>query len=343
MPSPRPRRSATPPSAAGAITRLACAHAEKQGIDVTGLLHKAGLSRRQINDRSAWLDVQSQITFLDLVADALDDDLLGFHLSQNFELRSVGLLYYVIASSGLLGDALHRGARYSSIVNEGIKLTLREGKHFSFRFDYVGVSRPSDRHQVEFWIATLVRMSRKLTDRRLTPESVCFVHRRRPSAELNAFFGCEVRFGGDTDEAIFAPATRDLPIVSADSHLNALLIKFCEEALVERKGKRDSLALSVEKEIAVLLPHGKAQVGEVARNLGMSQRTLARRLAAEGVTFAAVLENLRSALARRHLLDPDLSVSKIAWLLGYKDVSAFTNAFKRWTGKTPRAVRQEAA
>jgi len=91
--------------------------------------------------------------------------------------------------------------------------------------------------------------------------------------------------------------------------------------------------------MALLLPHGKARASEVARQLGVSQRTLARRLAAEGLTFAGVLRSLRSDLANCHLTDEGLSISQIAWMLGYQDVSAFTHAFKRWTGKAPRAAR----
>ena len=87
-----------------------------------------------------------------------------------------------------------------------------------------------------------------------------------------------------------------------------------------------------------LLPHGKAQAGEIARRLGVSQRTFARRLLAEGVTFSEVLESLRLHLAQRHLADLSLSISQIAWLLGYQEVSAFTHAFKRWTGRAPRDV-----
>jgi AraC-like DNA-binding protein len=80
-------------------------------------------------------------------------------------------------------------------------------------------------------------------------------------------------------------------------------------------------------------------VPEIARRLGMSPRTLARRLAEEGLTFSTVLEGLRTALARRYLQDEDLPISKIAWLLGYGEVSAFTHAYKRWTGRTPREAR----
>ena len=92
-----------------------------------------------------------------------------------------------------------------------------------------------------------------------------------------------------------------------------------------------------------LLPHGKAKLDEIARKLGVSQRTLARRLAAERLTFSAVLESLKMDLAERYLADEGLSISQVAWLLGYREVSSFTHAFKRWTGKTPRKVRSRRA
>jgi hypothetical protein len=110
MSESRTERRAIVPSAAGGITRLACALAEDRGTDVDILLRKSGLSRNQIRDPNARLEVQSQIKFLDFVAAVVDDDLLGFHLSQNFDLRAMGSLYYVIASSHRLDEALRRGA-----------------------------------------------------------------------------------------------------------------------------------------------------------------------------------------------------------------------------------------
>src|SRR6516164_7717070 len=116
------------PKAAGAITRLAYAHAVAKGVSVDFLLRKAELSPEQIEDPDAPLEVRRQIKFLNLVAEALNDDLLGFHLAKNFDLRTVGLLHYVLASSATLNEALQRAARYSSIVNEGIRLTHREDR-----------------------------------------------------------------------------------------------------------------------------------------------------------------------------------------------------------------------
>ena len=143
------------------------------------LMVKAGVTRQQVEDDSVRLTVQGQIRFVELVADALQDDLLGFHLARDYDLREIGLLYYVLNSSELLGDAFRRAERYSTIVNEGVSLHVREGKELALTFTYVGVERLSDRHQIESWVTSLVRVCRQLTNRRLLPSSVRFVHRRK--------------------------------------------------------------------------------------------------------------------------------------------------------------------
>jgi AraC-like DNA-binding protein len=88
-----------------------------------------------------------------------------------------------------------------------------------------------------------------------------------------------------------------------------------------------------------LLPHGKAGLDETARRLGVSQRTLERKLSLEKLTFSAVLGGLKMDLSKRYLAEDNLSISQVAWLLGYQEVSSFTHAFKRWSGKSPRQAR----
>ena len=161
----RTKRLTTIPKAGGGIARLAYTHAAEKGADLTTLLREAGLSRSQIDDPAARLEVRRQIKFLNLVAEALGDDLLGFHLSQKFDPRTTGLLHYVVASSDTLIEAMRRAARYTSIVNEGVKLALREGKRIELTIEYVGISRHLDRHQIEFWMAVLIRGCRRLTNR----------------------------------------------------------------------------------------------------------------------------------------------------------------------------------
>jgi AraC-like DNA-binding protein len=88
-----------------------------------------------------------------------------------------------------------------------------------------------------------------------------------------------------------------------------------------------------------LLPHGQARAKDVAKKLAMSERTLLRRLADEGETFNDILQQLKATLALRYLEDVGMPISRIAWLLGFKETSSFTHACRRWTGKSPRQLR----
>lgn len=114
------------------------------------------------------------------------------------------------------------------------------------------------------------------------------------------------------------------------------MLGYCEEALAKRRKKSATWRLRVENSIAPLLPHGEAKIEQIAARLGVSQRTLARRLASERLTFLRILDDLRCDLAKRYLQERELPISEITWLLGYKEPSAFTHAFKRWTGSAPK-------
>ena len=208
--SPR-KRIERLPNATGGISRLAYKLAQSKGIDLDEQLQKAGITRAQIEDNRATIKVRDQIKFLNLAASALDDDFLGLHLGQACDLREIGLLYYVLASSETLIDALQRAVRYSTIMNEGILQTCIDGKHFGFSLDYVGVSRHPDRHQIEFVVTVMVRTCRQLTGSRFVPERVRLTHHRTAKAELGELFGDHIEFGASADEVLLPSELRELP------------------------------------------------------------------------------------------------------------------------------------
>jgi AraC-like DNA-binding protein len=237
---------------------------------------------------------------------------------------------------------LKRGSRYQSAIhNQGIRITYRESyTNVSITFEYVGVARLNDRHQIEFFVVILLRLCRQLTGRQLSPIAIRLLHRRtKLPVKLRSLFGCGVAFGSDIDEVVYSQAVKNTPVVNADPYLNKLLVRYCEEALSDRRVPSKAWRLNVENAIAPLLPHGQANMAEVAQRVGVSRRTLARRLASEGLTFAEVLGRLRFDLAKRYLQEHELQISNVAWLLGYRETSAFYHAFRRWTGKTPTQVR----
>ena len=113
-------------------------------MPVAPLLKRVGLTPELIAEPEERLSVRSQITLLDQAAIALKDDCIGFTLARDFDLRKIGLLYYVMASSQTLGDALKRAARYSKITNEALVIGYREGNRLIISLSYSGVPRHSD-------------------------------------------------------------------------------------------------------------------------------------------------------------------------------------------------------
>jgi AraC-like DNA-binding protein len=328
------------PTAGGGISRAAYAAAIKARLDVDRLLQHSGLTTRQIRDPEMRIPVRNQIRFLDAVAGALQDDFLGVHLAEHVELRELGLLYYVLASSDTLANALVRASRYSTLQNEGVQISFQQSKHIIITFDYISVSRASDRHQIEFFVVILLRLCRELTARRISPSMVKFTHRRGDiPADIRVLLACPVKFGATVDEVTLPLDASSIPIMNADPYLNALLLRYCEEAVSARQAKGSDWRSRVENVIAPLLPHGEATIDKVAQRVGLSRRTLARRLSAENITFLEVLNELRLNLAKQYLRERDLKVTQIAWLLGYREVSAFTHALKRWTGQSPAQLR----
>ena len=158
------------PTAQGGLSRLAIARLQSAGVQVAPLLRRVGLTPELIADPEERLSVRSQIALLDEAAIALQDDCLGFTLARDFDLRALGLLYYVMASSQTLGDALKRVARYSQTTNEALVLRYREGNRLIISLSYSGVPRHSDRHQIEFCMFAVLRICRVLTGQNLVPQ-----------------------------------------------------------------------------------------------------------------------------------------------------------------------------
>jgi AraC-like DNA-binding protein len=329
------------PTAGGGITRAAYLLASQAPISVEPLLRRANLSVAEVKNPRVRIRVRDQIKFLNLVADQLQDEFIGIRLARTVELRELGLLYYVMASSKTLGDALRRISRYSAINNEGVLISYRSGKFVNLTLNYFGVARQSDRHQIEFIITVLLRLCQKLTGLSLLPFRVNLMHHRShlPS-EFAPLFGAHVAFACNTDQILYPGSIAQTPLINADPHLNELLVRYCEEAIATRRKSSTTWQLKVENAIAPLLPHGQATTERIAKELGVTKRTLTRRLASEGLAFRKVLSRLRIDLAKRYLQEKDLPISEIAWLLGYREPSAFNHAFKRWTGSTPKRGAQ---
>jgi AraC-like DNA-binding protein len=285
----------------------------------------------------------AQSKLLEYAAEALDDSAFGLHLAEQTNPREAGLLFYVASSAKNLGEALTLYERYFRIVNEAVRLKLmRTPDGVVVGIDFLGLSRQGIRQNSEFGIAVLLKALRETTGRNIHPTKVTFaLGRISDLREFKRFYGCPVEFGASSDQLAFSNETLAVPLVTSDRHLLKTLRPVCDAAARERGTAKETLRAFVENEVQRLLPNGKVSRQTIAKALALSERTLMRRLADEGTTYAEVVDQLRRSLALQYIKEPDISLSQIAWLLGYEKPTSFNHAFTRWTGRSPSAARQE--
>jgi AraC-like DNA-binding protein len=189
-----------------------------------------------------------------------------------------------------------------------------------------------------------IRAFREGTGSQFTPVSLTFAHSRTAHIdEFERYFGCPVRFGRQTNCLQIQLSDLDRKIVTADDRLLALLRQYCQDILSKQPEQQPLLVEKVERVIADQLANGQAKLDVVASEVGMSSRSLSRRLSELGTSFNDLIEGLRKQIAHRYLHETDMSCTQIAFVLGYSDVSSFNHAFKRWSGETPTAARKSLA
>jgi AraC-like DNA-binding protein len=331
------------PTATGFAARQAIAVLRKRNIELAPLLRRVGLSERDLDNRQGRISANAQAKLLECAADALGDSAFGLHLAQQANLREAGLLFYVTSAARTIGETLPLYERYCRIVNEAVRVKpLRIQNGVIVEINFVGLSRHHFRQNVEFVLAANLKGMRENVGRNIRPIGVTFAHPRNSNLpEFERFFGCPVEYGSASDQWSFSDETLAVPLITEDPHLLETLQPFCDQAARERNTAVGTLRSSVENELQKLLPHGKANRQTVARALGMSERTLSRKLAGEGTTYDELVDQLRRSLALQYIKAPSISVSQIAWLLGYEGSTSFSHAFVRWTGRSPSAVRKE--
>ena len=331
------------PTATGFAARQAIALLRKRNIEVAPLLRRVGLSERDFDNHQLRISAIAQVRLLEYVAETLGDSAFGLHLAQQANLREAGLLFYVTSAARTIGETLPLYERYCRIVNEAVRVKLVPSQNgVVVELNFVGLSRHHFRQNAEFVLAANLKGMRENVGRNIRPIRVTFAHPRNSNLqEFERFFGCPVEYGSASDQWSFSNETLAVPLITGDPYLLETLQPFCDEAARERNTAAGTLRSSVENELQKLLPHGKASRQTVARALGMSERTLSRKLAHEGTTYEELVDQLRRSLAFQYIKAGSISLSQIAWLLGYEGSTSFSHAFVRWTGHSPSAVRKE--
>jgi AraC-like DNA-binding protein len=258
---------------------------------------------------------------------------------------AVGLPSYISSTSRTLGDAFRDAMRFYPLLRPGLNLALVDrGSTMSLRLTVTDPRLDAfPRHQ-EAAIATVVGQIRAFTARAFYPDGLSFRHDRRSAGKaVRTGFGCAVGFGADHTEMLFPREALGREIRGRDDALHAILVQHGELLESQARALGLSLAERVALHIQDSLPKRVPDAEETARALGLSRRTLSRRLRESETSFADILAEVRLRVAARELRETDHQIAEIAWRLGYSSTSTFSHVFRRATGLTPSAFRKSDA
>lgn len=285
------------------------------------------------------VDVVRWEQMLGKAAFSLSDPLLALHVGQTITSRHLGVLGAVLPASGNLAEALRRLDRYLRLVFDVVAMILRPGNGWiDLAWD---ISEYEPGYLVnETGFTVLVQFCRSLVRGTVNPLLVTFKHAGpadiRPYED---FFGCPVRFAEQETIVRFSTELLVMPLKSPDPELIMLLEQHADRLLAQLPQQQE-IVEQVRKAIARELREGEPDIERISQQLFCSSRTLQRRLRQAGTGFRDELSLVRYELAQSYLRDPRLQIMDIALLLGYSEHSAFTRAFKEWSGKTPQEVRE---
>jgi AraC-like DNA-binding protein len=332
----------TQPTGHARLALVALERAPLLGVSRDTLLRESKLDERQLRDPGGRIPLAAVTRLWRAVASRAPDPEVGLRLGADTHVREFGLVGYAMAFSSTVESALKRLARYSRILSDALAITLApEGDAVWVRLDVQPELRAL-RPAVDLRLAAVLSACREIAAARIDPLLVQLPYRRPADVkEYERFFGAPLEFGALA--SAFLLRTEDLgrPNVLADKTLTGYLDHLAEQT-VAGLGSASTFQERVKRVLWSELTEGVPGLERVARSLGLSHRTLQRQLREEGTTFAALLGELRREMAPSLLRDGRLSVSEVAFLLGYEDPSAFRRTFRRWFGRSPRAYRSAA-
>jgi AraC-like DNA-binding protein len=315
---------------------------EMHGLDAVGIAREGGVDLGAMPTPGERLDVEKIDAILRIAIPLVGDPAFGLRAARCWHPSELGVLGYAWLSSSTLRTGLERLVRYSRLVGERGTTEIQDTRQglkvrFSAQRGNPAVV-PVAAVMVDIVMALLLDLCRLNAGASLKPVAAS-VRRPKPGSgeTYEAFFGCPVRFGADEDAFVLAAKDVERPLQSANRQLAAVFDRMLTEELAQLD-KSDI----VSRARAAILEHlssGDGSEKEAAKRLNMSARTLQRRLAESNTTYAELVDEARKDLALRYIEDPRRSVTDITFSLGFSQPSAFTRAFRRWTGHSPSDYR----
>ncbi|WP_353405761.1 AraC family transcriptional regulator [Pseudoteredinibacter isoporae] len=310
------------------------------GLDPEPCLKKLGLNLSELSD--AGLRYSDYLEFLNASAEFYQRRFLAVELAALMDDRDFGVLNYMLRSASNLAMLLELLKKYLALISPAAEIHLQEDKEqFVLIYSHPGIPPELSYQDCEGTIAQLITLfQRVLDDENWLPNRICFQHPALNDSDARMFpGGGNVRFEQSVSGIYFDQSLMMRPLESADPRLLEILEASALQALADYS--HHSLLSALRTIITAAVPRQELDVNSISRELGMSRRTLSRRLKDLGTSFTEVRESILMGLACKSLRHSGTPISLIAQTLGYADASAFNRAFRRVHRCSPRVFRAE--
>ncbi|MUG96123.1 helix-turn-helix domain-containing protein [Scytonema sp. UIC 10036] len=329
-----------PPMIAMEFVVNAIQRAVQLGIEQQVILKIAGLTIEDIANQTKYFSLHQHIQLLEKLAVLNQDDFFGLHYGFTHHVSNFGILGYVLLNSATVGSALNSLVQYFGVWQQGTEIALTLDGNTAWLSYQVTDARISVRKQdAETAIAFAINSIRTLTRQHWYPKTVWLEHNSSKKAlEYEQVLNAPVLFNQSINAIAMERELLKQKVPFADLSLLPILESRLHQFFVEKEVD-DELVTLVNRAIARSLPQGCLTVGDIAFSLGLSSRTLQRYLSDRNTTYKQLVDKTRYQLSLMYLKEPEFSLTEVALLLGYSELSAFNHAFRRWTGLTPNKYR----
>jgi AraC-like DNA-binding protein len=338
---------ASPPRVTAAYLRPLLETAAAHGLAPAALATEAGLDPAALDPLPDALAASGYIALLDAGSKLARDPHFGLHVGERVRPGTFSVYGLVLLACRDIGQALDQTQRYEQLAHDLGRSRL-EPEGVLARYTWASHYPDASRHLAESVFAGIRTFGCWLAGRPLAPHALAFAHARpldADPAEYARVLGIVPAFDAPAHTADFDAALLALPLPAADTGMYPLLQQHAERLLRERALAQSAggIVAQVHAAIVDILAREPVRLAGIAAALDLAPRTLQRKLADAGATFQQVLDAARHALAMDYLRQDGLSLVDIAFLLGFQEQSAFTHAFREWSGMNPGAWRERAA
>ncbi|SDG44730.1 AraC family transcriptional regulator [Chitinophaga filiformis] len=318
------------------------AYAALRDIPATQLCRLSGIDLTALKTDTTYAVSNQQLDALWHQASQLSDDsLFGLHFGESLQLSALGIVGEIIKTSDTVGMAVERAASLSHLLTDLFRMAVESsGNVFTIRF-LPQTERPdtfSFRQTLELFMVFVVHELDGLLLRKIKPVAVRLPYRLENEDEYTRVFRCTVEKSATEYALVFDREYQEEPLLTANYEIQQALLRKVNESITVTGG---ALGEKIRHYLLTNAYLGIPSLNDIAANFNVSARTLQRKLKEEGISYQDVADEVRKSLAIHYLEEGGYPVKEISYMLGYNELSAFTRAFKRWTGRTPVSFQKE--